>query len=80
LTSDCSAKVQHFVFGENFYQLFYSHISFFACDCYGAINLVCWIRMKIHAGPSRLAAISLQKVDSLIALVDVREAKKVSAT
>ena len=30
-------------------------------------------------GPSGLAVISLQKVDSLIALVDVREAKKVSA-
>ena len=36
--------------------------------------------MKITAGPSGREVISLQKVDSsLLVLVDVREAKKVSA-
>jgi hypothetical protein len=36
-------------------------------------------RYDYKAGPSGRKVISLQKVDSLIALVDVREAKKVSA-
>jgi hypothetical protein len=34
--------------------------------------------MKIHAGPSRREVISLQKADSLLALSNLREAKKLS--
>jgi hypothetical protein len=34
--------------------------------------------MKIHAGPSGREVISLQKVDSLLGLSSVREARKVS--
>jgi hypothetical protein len=35
--------------------------------------------MKIKAGPSGHEVISLQKMDSLLVLANVREAKKVSA-